>query len=349
MSDHDVYLMDQMMESTQFELLGSLTDLERKGLVRHQNHPTLPLSIWNYTEKCQFEDSWNPLLLDCRGLVIDNNTGEIVAKPFPKFFNYEQQKHIPTDDYCVYGKVDGSLGIVFSYKNQTIVATRGSFTSDQAIKAKEILDTYNIEIKPGITILAEIIYPENRIVCKYNEEKLVLLGAYVKVDDDFIEVPIEELDWPHKVECYGKADFLVLQAKDIDGEEGYVIRYSNGQRCKVKFATYCKLHRVMTQISSTAIWEILSEGKNLDELLEGVPDEFFDKIKEYAQKLEMQKDGWYQIAYGYYCGMKDIESRKEFAEKAKETQVSDVLFKMRDNRPYEHLLWNRVKPEFVKL
>jgi RNA ligase len=62
-----------------------------KGLVVKQNHPTLPLSIYNYSRTTQYDGNWDRYTLACRGLVLDNE-GNVIAKPFPKFFNYEEIK-----------------------------------------------------------------------------------------------------------------------------------------------------------------------------------------------------------------------------------------------------------------
>ena len=134
------------------------------GLVTKQVHPTLPLTIWNYTDKVQFEGLWDETTLMTRGLVTDND-GNIVARPFKKFFNLDEGKYTPTEEFDVFEKMDGSLGILFNYDNQWVLATRGSFTSDQAIRGMEILKKYKYErLIPGYTYLFEIIYPENRIV-----------------------------------------------------------------------------------------------------------------------------------------------------------------------------------------
>jgi hypothetical protein len=42
----------------------------------------------------------------CRGLVTDSN-GIIMARPFPKFFNIEEEKHASTADFEVFEKLDG--------------------------------------------------------------------------------------------------------------------------------------------------------------------------------------------------------------------------------------------------
>ena len=56
--------------------------------VRVNDHPTEPLRLFNYTELAQFQKAWNPVTRACRGLIINRLTGEIVARPFPKFFNH---------------------------------------------------------------------------------------------------------------------------------------------------------------------------------------------------------------------------------------------------------------------
>ena len=166
------------------------------GLLHKQTHPTKDLTIWNYSPKVQYEKLWDDITLQCRGLVT-NSKGDIVARPFKKFFNYEEHKpeDIPNENYIVYEKMDGSLGILFNYENEWILATRGSFTSPQAIKGKEILDRHDISAwRKDNTYLFEIIYPENRIVVDYKgEEKLVVLGAFHTETGE--EIPDSSLFW----------------------------------------------------------------------------------------------------------------------------------------------------------
>jgi RNA ligase len=74
------------------------------GLVQKQVHPTLPLTIWNYTPKTQYGELynnyifWDDVTLQCRGLVTDDK-GNVVARPFKKFFNTEEKQHTPTDEF----------------------------------------------------------------------------------------------------------------------------------------------------------------------------------------------------------------------------------------------------------
>ena len=74
--------------------LNILNDYLEKGLVVKNDHPTLPISIYNYSRTCQYENNWDEITKQCRGLILDNE-GYVVAKTFNKFFNMESQtKHL---------------------------------------------------------------------------------------------------------------------------------------------------------------------------------------------------------------------------------------------------------------
>lgn len=153
------------------------------GYVRVQHHPELPLRILNYSEKVQWEKAWTSVTLTCRGLIVDDE-GNIVARPFGKFFNYSEHPEGSLDlgAYAVVtDKQDGSLGILYPTPDGHAIATRGSFTSDQALHATKIWqERYadKVTVYPDTTYLFEIVFPENRIVCDYGDlDDLVLLGG----------------------------------------------------------------------------------------------------------------------------------------------------------------------------
>jgi RNA ligase len=296
----------------------------------------------------------------CRGLVTDNE-GNMVAVPFQKFFNIEEGKFTPTENFEVYEKMDGSLGIVFWYQGQWVVATRGSFTSDQAIKATEILEKYNKDIMfRHLTFCFEIIYPENRIVLDYgNDEKLVLLGTF---DKNGKETDVEIWSqWGFDVvkKYDGIKDFKELKGMIKDDQEGFVVKFTNGDRIKVKGVEYLRLHKIMTNMSTTAVWECLKNGDDIETILKDVPDEFYEKIKSYVRDLRY---GFFQISeragklhdgfrYGKY-GDKDPEpTKKEFAEFVfkQEKVLHPVMFAMWDKKNYDEIIWRIIRPEFKKL
>ena len=56
----------------------------KEGLLYSQVHTNLPLTIYNYTDKCTWENLWDDVTLSARGLVVDY-LGNVVARPFKKF------------------------------------------------------------------------------------------------------------------------------------------------------------------------------------------------------------------------------------------------------------------------
>ena len=94
--------------------LDLLDEMVTRGFVSAQTHPSRPLRIFNYTAACQYSGEWNAATLLCRGLVVNSDSGQVLARPFAKFFNYGQPGAPaldPTAPVTVFDKLDGSLGI----------------------------------------------------------------------------------------------------------------------------------------------------------------------------------------------------------------------------------------------
>ena len=335
--------------------LEKLHKYREDGLLYSQVHPSLPLTIWNYSEKVQYEGLWDEVTLMCRGLVIDDS-GNIVARPFRKFFNMEEKRHTPTQEFEVYEKMDGSLGILFNYNGEWILATRGSFSSDQAIRGMEILQKYNYtELPTGMTYLFEIIYPENRIVCKYEYEDLVMIGAIhtaYGIEYDIHANGYSELGFPLVHKYDGVKDYRQLKDMISDNAEGFIVKFSNGDRMKIKGEEYLRLHRVMTNVSTTAVWEILSTGGSMTEVLKDVPDEFFDKVDEVVKDLCTRFENIKKDYMSYFMDITNrvvSTDRRAFAEEAKRYNHPSLLFGILDGKDISSAIWKIVKPEFKKL
>jgi RNA ligase len=306
----------------------------------------------------------------CRGLVT-NSKGKIVARPFKKFFNIEENKYTPSSEFDVFDKMDGSLGILFFYEDEWVFATRGSFTSEQSIKGFEMLQKYDYDkLHKDYTYLFEIIYDDNRIVVSYDFEDIILLGMINTETGYEVDLYSNETDVRFKnlitnlgfkvVKKYdGINDYSLLKGMIKDDEEGFVVRFSNGDRIKVKGEEYLRLHKIMTNISTTTVWEILSSGGKIEDLLKDVPDEFYDKIKMYASSLSYH---WYQyynqlgktydyFRYGKYGDVYPEPTKKQFAEfiKDKHPIVKAIMFAMWDGKDYDKIIWKALKPEYKKL
>lgn len=262
----------------------SIDKLERAaadGLIRIQTDPTGKLRIYNYTPECQYNRQWNTTTLAARGLIIDTD-GNLVARPFPKFFNLGEPDapNIPAVKPIVADKVDGSLAIAYrDPEGRMRIATRGSFTSEQADAATRHLHQHYGDWEPeeGVTYLFEWIAPENRIVVDYgNKRDLVLLAKLDMATG--ADLPLE--GWPGEiVEHFHFEDIdEILATRDIEGanREGYVLRFDTAEgqpstRLKVKLTEYVALHRVIHGTNARTLWEQLvirelADTKNLQKI-----------------------------------------------------------------------------------
>jgi RNA ligase len=347
-------------------MIEKLEQYHKDGLLQKQIHPTLDLTIWNYSVSVQYERLWDEITVQCRGLVT-NSKGEIVARPFTKFFNYEEltPEEIPNEYFDVYEKMDGSLGILFNYQDEWILATRGSFTSPQSIKGRELLEKYDYNrLNPDYTYLFEIIYSENRIVCVYDFEDLVLLGMVHTLTGDEVNIHYTDNYDIRLKNLLNNIGFNIVTLYKTWGEgfdelkndiskdkEGYVIRFKNGFRMKIKGEEYVRLHRIITNISNRDIWEYLKDGRPLDDILDKVPDEFYDWVKQTKEELLTQfetLDKEYQWIFKIINRVPGIENRGVFASFAKKYKHPNLLFNMLDGKDYSEQIWKLLYPPYSK-
>ena len=319
------------------------------GYLRCQTHPEAPFSIYNCTEATQFERVWNEITLKCRGLILDDK-GNTIACPFPKFFNLGETENqvIPNEPFEVFEKMDGSLGILYWWKDTPFIATRGSFTSEQAAKGTQLLhQKYTAaipQLDPTKTYLFEIIYPQNQIVVDYGSTEALILLAIIDTASGKDE-PLVDIGFPVVKKYDGIQDIRKLKEMQADNREGFVIKFESGLRYKVKFEEYLRLHRLVTQVSSYTIWEALKNGNVLTEILERVPDEFYDWVKQVEADLTKQ---YQAIEIQCKADFKVLASRKETALYFMTCTYPSILFAMLDNRSYADEIWKRIKPAFQR-
>jgi RNA ligase len=326
----------------------NLKQYEADGLLYSQVHPTLPLTVYNYTDRVQYEGLWDEVTLQCRGLVVDN-LGNIVARPFKKFFNLSEGRTNVTDDYEIYTKYDGSLFILFFFGGEWVFASRGSFTSEQAVKGFELLSKYDYKsLDKDNTYCFEVIFKENRIVVDYGDyEDVILTGVFNTKTGE--EKDINCWFLPH-ARIHRKDTPLEKLCEDIkDNEEGYVVKFSNGERCKIKGAEYLRLHKMMSQMSTTAVWDCLRNGDSILELLSGYPDEFYNSVREYEEYLIGLFSFFESTIKLEYLKHKHIESDKEFAEIIKDYKYKHILFSLRNDKRIDEQIYRLIKPEYKKL
>jgi T4 RnlA family RNA ligase len=331
----------------------TLPQLIEQGYITRQTHPSLPLTIYNYTAKAQFDRYWVAATLHCRGLVLDE-AYQPIAKPLPKFFNLsEYQGRLPDGVPEIYEKLDGSLIILFYYQGRWEVASRGSFASEQAQMARVLLANYAADLDRldrEYTYLFEIIYPSNRIVVDYGAaQRLVLLGAVHTHTG--AELDLTDVSWIDRAQTY-PATTLPEWLKSIDetqaeltNHEGFILKWPNGFRLKYKLADYVRLHRIITRVQAKDIWECLSQNQSLEQFLDAVPDEFYNWVKDTKLDLETK---YHAIETECQQAYLDLGDRRQTAMYFQTQKYPGVLFLMLDGRDYSQVIWKLIKPSYER-
>lgn len=318
-----------------------------KGYISVRKHPSADLYIYNYTSIAVYDDFWPVEVMACRGLIVDDKDN-IIARPFKKFFNYEDylsHRELPEgidfqNPFEAFEKMDGSLGVLYFIGNKPFIATRGSFDSEQAQRANKILQNVyrDVVFDKNLTYLFEIIYPENRIVIDYKGEEGLFLLAIIDTQTGN-DLEIKDIGFPI-CDKFPLDSISEAKAFPQDNREGFVIKFENGFRVKIKFDEYKRLHKVLCCLSHKSIWECLKTDTAIP--LDGVPDEFYDWVKEISGKLE---DDYLTVVRQCKVDFKDLGDRKSNAQYYKTCRYPHILFSMLDSKDYSQAIWKLIKPK----
>ncbi len=351
-----------------------LRDMIDAKYIRVKPHPVVPYLIYNYSEMAMFDKVWNEATEQCRGLITDTD-GFVIARPWRKFYNLGEKATLigSHDTVEITDKADGSLGIGYPDYSQPTgwsIATRGSFTSDQAHWATRWLEEKNRDgllwnPMPGYTPLFEIVYPENRIVLDYGNWKgLILLGCVDTHNGNYFgpKAAAGLLCWEGVVtQVFPQrtmAEFMSSEDANRSNAEGVVVR-SGHRMVKLKQQGYIAAHAVVTGLSNRSVWESLSDGYGVPEQASFMPDEFYRWLINTAAALTDAQVAWkteatneFMRVYSNACKIEGLgldsmmkkPSRKTFASLACKSHFSAALFKMYDNQPIEEMAWQAVRP-----
>lgn len=316
-----------------------------KGLLTECVHHAMPdVSIFNYTKECQYSQAWDEVTLMCRGLIVRTSDGEVIARSYNKFFNYEEliEKNLPVTGEqgelpIIMEKYDGSLGILYFMGNDPMIATRGSFKSEQAQYATGWIQKNcpNLKPKEGHTHVFEIIYPENRIVVDYEGwEGLVYLGT-IEIETGRLVLdmlPFRDAEVGMPAFEMTTVDVKEMKARNKKNEEGYVVYYPvSNIRYKIKFDDYVRLHRIMTGLNEITVWEAIRDEKEKD-LRASIPEEMLGWYDGVHDNIINAATSIIEEARVFANKAKELPTRKEQAEVIKECRYSGIAFAILDDK-----------------
>ena len=333
---------------------------KRSDYINERAHPKLDLIIWSYNHKCMIDNVWDEYTRIARGLITDSD-GNIIQRPWSKFFNMGQveetmMENLPKEMPIAYEKLDGSMGILFWDKKKPCISTKGSFESEQAQWATKWIRKKKVkknDFLSGYTYLFEVIFKSNRVVIDYGDREELVLLAVKNIEDGSEINYIKEakrlgFNFAKPVRFQSMEAIADYVSKMRSNEEGFVLKYKNGLRVKIKGQEYLRLHRLITGFSTRSIWECLKNNDDLDGLLKDVPDEFYDWVKIKKADLILKYNTIVKNVTLAYTKVKQIELRKDQASHimANYKNIAPMIFSLLDNKTISDLVWKGLRPEY---
>jgi hypothetical protein len=339
-------LVAELVTQTYLRSGGTLKGLEDTYSItskRHRLHPNLVLLKYDQIESPFHHE----LVRECRGLILDeNNKWQAISLAFTKFFNHGELNAAQIDwaTARVQEKLDGSLCVLYPYKNNWEVATSGSPDASGSVGDSDITfrdlfwKTFNSQIKwlpspegkySNLIFAFELTTPLNRVIIPHSDYRLTLIG----VRDMF---SLKELDprmfpWPtvreFKLQSFTDIELTFSTMRPLE-QEGYVVVDANFNRVKVKHPGYVAIHHLKDRLSIRRVLDIIrtnEEPEFLTYFPEWRPE--FDKIRASFNMLVEELTRDYEAISHIPRGTK--EDQKLFAATAVKSKCSGALFQLR--------------------
>lgn len=336
-------------------------------IIKHKE----PFVLLKYSQ--YVSDMSNPIVQECRGLILKKDNIVLTSNPpiqqykvasmrFSKFFNYGQEEAITLDfknPVEVSEKIDGSLiGVWYDEDTGWHVSTSGNIDADDSpIERNDIINYRHLfdlawddlsfdVLDKQCTYIFELVSQFTRLVVPYRDTKLYLLAirnnkTLEEFDRNFLPFLSKQLFGdkiliPKTYYC-NSIDEIYDSVRNMDENnqnfEGVVLCDNKFNRIKLKSNRYMELFNVRGE-------GILSDKKILQMVLDETEDDILAFFPEYKPDFDRIRRGLSILITNIKNDLSSIEAyinedKKIFAEKAKKSIMSDVLFKALSNNYWD--------------
>lgn len=292
----------------------------------------------------EFWDAYDCFYMECRSVVINVITDELVLTPFRKFRNLNECEENSLENIanriknakCVEfsNKLDGSMQSATYYNGDYIMS--GSMALDKE-NSWRLADGYRMldeRYKKMLsdcdwyTFIFEYISMNDAHVVNYTKEQegLYLIGArdmrdgsemtYAEIIEIAKEYNIPTTEVYNKTLDQAMADVSKYKSND---KEGFVVNI-DGYKVKIKCDDYVNIHRVLSAISSINLIIKNIADDTFDDMLSKIPQSYRDRVLKVAD-----------VVFKY---VKDTDMQvRKYVEDAPKTYTKDFMIYIAENVP----------------
>ena len=304
-------------------------------------------------ENTTIDDFWNKydgLYKECRSVVIDTNTSEVIMLPMNKFFNINELQETSYDNILnklsiaknnnltieYSDKLDGSMICARYYKGDYLLTSSQALNPDNSWRLQDaytmLTDNYKKMLydNPNQTFIFEYISLKDQHVVKYTKEQegLYLIGERDVLTSytysyDWLKIMANKYNIKTTVLFNTDINYIMshLNEKSSDQAEGFVINI-DGYRVKLKYNDYVTMHKTLSSMMSPNYIIKAIADETLDDFISKVPSSYkenvqliADKVFKYIQyKNEQINMNYLYIKNKMSIEKKDFTNRKEFIQ-----------------------------------
>lgn len=303
---------------------------------------------------------------ECRGLIFDTETGNLISRPYHKFFNAGEKDETQLnkinlcEPHVVLEKLDGSMIRPIPTKEGFRLATKAGITDvamnaevfivDKPHYAEFILECIN----QGLTPIFEWVSRKNRIVVDYPEDQLILTAvrdnetgkyihhSYLMCWGTYWGIPVVKAIAGDETDIQKVVDHI----RKWDDGEGVVIRFDSGHMVKVKADDYVLRHKSKDAINQekNVLQTILEDS--VDDLVPLLTPEDAERVRAFQTAFWMAVEDVGTKVHDLYRGIDKGQDQKEFATVAVPSvrpKYQPFMFRLRKGDSVRDLLVDSIR------
>lgn len=278
----------------------------------------------------------NALRRECRGIIFDSETGDILRRPYHKFFNINERAETLASQinlsksHAILDKLDGSMIAPFIVNDKMIWGTKMGAT-DVAEPVEEFVRN-NPKYKHlaftlmhyghGYTPIFEWCSRQQRIVLDHPEEQLILTAVRdMRSGEYYNHTQLIDLSEAYDIPIVNAfkmgtdTEAFIDHVRDLTDVEGYVVRFHDGHMVKIKCDWYVQIHRAKDSLMQDRNIVEMILNNELDDVKAHLPEEDRERLikfeMDFHNELTDRCENLYRLAYDL-IEVKKID-RKTFA------------------------------------
>jgi len=234
-----------------------------------------------------------PLKRELRGITFSRKMGEVLSRPYHKFFNLgevseTEEERLKGRRFVAREKLDGTMLHPVLVNGEVKFLTQKAFSNPQTEKGEELLSknpklyrAVKELLSKGYTPIFELISPQFQLVIPYEREELILTelrdnrtGKYLLEER---EKELKEMGFKLPQKRVGTLDDLKKEIEKAEKIEGFVLKDLSQEEpfplfVKLKSPWYHKHHYAFTYLHN------IPDHKLFNLFLQGKADDLFSSV-----------------------------------------------------------------------